>query len=207
MAWHHMCTKPLCEPMMTKVLAPLVSSSNDTARYHFEKVNPPITKKPMRYQLHSLSQYTSRVPNIMMTFFFHSSLVPWHQAIIWTHDDTIHMHHQSQLNQRNSIPDLSSLSELTHWGRVTHICVGKLTNIHSDNGLSPERRQAIIWTNVGILLIGHLGTNFSENLFIYENAIESVVCEMASILSRPQSVNAINLWRHSQYLYFIAAAH
>ena len=53
---------------------------------------------------------------------------------------------------------------LTHWGRVTHICVGKLTIIGSDNGLSPERRQVIIWTNAGILLIGPLGTNFSEIL-------------------------------------------
>ena len=51
---------------------------------------------------------------------------------------------------------------LTHWGRVTHICVCKLTIIGSDNGLSPERRQAIIWTNAGILLIGSLGTNFSD---------------------------------------------
>ena len=51
---------------------------------------------------------------------------------------------------------------LTHWGRVTHICVGKLTIIGSDNGLSPGRRQAIIWINAGILLIGPLGTNFSE---------------------------------------------
>ena len=51
---------------------------------------------------------------------------------------------------------------LTHWGRVTHICVGKLIIIGSDNGLSPERRQAIIWPNAGILLIGPLGTNFSE---------------------------------------------
>ena len=51
---------------------------------------------------------------------------------------------------------------LTHWGRVTHICVGKLTIIALDNGLSPERRQAIIWTNAGILVIGPLGTNFSE---------------------------------------------
>ena len=51
---------------------------------------------------------------------------------------------------------------LTHWGRVTHKCVGKLTSIGSDNGLSPERRQAIIWTNAGILLIGILGTYFSE---------------------------------------------
>ena len=47
---------------------------------------------------------------------------------------------------------------LTHWGRVTHICVGNLTIIGSDNDLSPSWRQAIIWTNAGILLIGLLGT-------------------------------------------------
>ena len=56
------------------------------------------------------------------------------------------------------------LHRLTHWGRVTHICVGKLTIIGSDNGLSPGRRQAIIWTNAGILLIGPVGTNFNEIL-------------------------------------------
>ena len=54
---------------------------------------------------------------------------------------------------------------LTHWARVTHICVSKLTNIDSDNGLSPGRRQAVIWTNVGILLIGSLGT-ISSDIFI-----------------------------------------
>ena len=53
---------------------------------------------------------------------------------------------------------------LTHWGRVMHICISKLTIIGSDNGLLPGRRQAIIWTNGGILLIGSLGTNFSEIL-------------------------------------------
>ena len=53
---------------------------------------------------------------------------------------------------------------LTHWSRVTHICVSKLTLVDSDNGLSPGRRQAIIWTNAGILLIGPLWTNFSEIL-------------------------------------------
>ena len=51
---------------------------------------------------------------------------------------------------------------LTHWGRVTHICVSELTTIGSDNGLSPERRQYIIWKNAGLLLIEPLGTNFSE---------------------------------------------
>ena len=53
---------------------------------------------------------------------------------------------------------------LTHWGRVTIIRVGKLTIIDSDNGLSPGRRQTIIKTNAGILLIETLGTNFSEIL-------------------------------------------
>ena len=45
-----------------------------------------------------------------------------------------------------------------------HICVSKLIIIGWDNGLSPGRRQAIISTNDGILLIGPLGTNFSEIL-------------------------------------------
>ena len=49
--------------------------------------------------------------------------------------------------------------EFTHWGPVMHICVSTLTITGSDNGLSPGRRQAIIWTNAGLLL-----TNFSENL-------------------------------------------
>ena len=58
--------------------------------------------------------------------------------------------------------DYCKIPMLTHWGRVTDICVGKLTIIGSDNGLSPGRRQAIIWTNAGILLILTLGTNFRE---------------------------------------------
>ena len=38
-----------------------------------------------------------------------------------------------------------------------YIWVNELTIIGSDNGLSPGRRQAIIWTDDGILLIGPLG--------------------------------------------------
>ena len=65
-----------------------------------------------------------------------------------------------------SVWTLAALNDslLTHWGRVMHICVSKLTSIVSDNGLSPGWRQAIIWTNAGILLIGPLGTNSSEIL-------------------------------------------
>ena len=51
---------------------------------------------------------------------------------------------------------------LTHWGRVTHICVSELTITGSDNGLSPGRRQAIIWNNAGLFLIEPLGTNVRE---------------------------------------------
>ena len=70
---------------------------------------------------------------------------------------------------------------LTHWDRVTHICVGKLTIIGSDNGLSPERRQAIIWTNAGILLIGPLGTNFSEILIeIQTFSLKKIRLKMSS---------------------------
>ena len=62
---------------------------------------------------------------------------------------------------------------LTHWGRVTHISVSNLTIIGLDNGLSPVRRQAIIWTNAGILLIGPLVTNFSEiSIEIYTFSIK-----------------------------------
>ena len=77
-------------------------------------------------------------------------------------------------------------NSLTHWGRVTHICVVKLTIIGSDNGLSPGRRQAIIWTNAGILSIGPLGTNFSEILIgIQTFSFKKMHFKMASAKWRP----------------------
>ena len=75
----------------------------------------------------------------------------------------------------------SAVPLLTHWGRVTHICAGKLTIIGSDNGLSPERRQAIIWTNAGMLLIGPLGTNFNEILIeIQTFSLKKIYLKMSS---------------------------
>ena len=70
---------------------------------------------------------------------------------------------------------------LTHWGRVTHICVGNLTTIGSDKSLSPGRRPAITWTNVGILLIGPLGTNFSGLVIeIHIFAFKKIYLKMSS---------------------------
>ena len=75
---------------------------------------------------------------------------------------------------------------LTHWGRVTHICVSKIIIIGTDNGLSPGRRQAIIWTNAGTLLIGPLGINFSEILIeILTFSFKKVRLAMSSAKQRP----------------------
>ena len=78
------------------------------------------------------------------------------------------------------------INVLTHWGRLMHICVGKPTIIGSNNGLSLDRRQAIIWTNAGILLIAPLRTNFSEILTrIQTFSFKKMHLKMASAKWRP----------------------
>ena len=92
-----------------------------------------------------------------------------------------------------------SVMNLTHLGRVMHLCVSKLPSIVSDNGLSPGRRQAIIWNNAGIVFIGPLGRNFSKILIkIHTFSLKKIHLKMSSatmsaILSWPQCVNE----RHS----------
>ena len=89
----------------------------------------------------------------------------------------------------------------SHWGRVTHICVVDLTIIGSDNGLSPGRRQAIIWTNAGILLIGPLGTNFSEILIeSHTFSFKKMHLKMSSAKWRPfcLGLNELMLVRNQQ---------
>ena len=94
---------------------------------------------------------------------------------------------------------------LTHWGRVTHICVSKLTSIDSDNGLAPCLRQAIIWINAGILLIGPQGTNFSEiliNILIF--SFTKMHLKMSPVKWRPSCLG-LNVLRDLN-LVMIAAA-
>ena len=96
---------------------------------------------------------------------------------------------------------LPTIFTLTHWGRVTHLCVSKLTSIASDNGLSPGRRQAIIWNNAGILLIGPLGTNFSEILIeILTFSFTKMRLKVSSAKRRPfclglNELNAASSWQ------------
>ena len=69
---------------------------------------------------------------------------------------------------------------------MTHIYESKLTSIGSDNGLSPGQHQAVIWTNAGMLLIGPLGTDFSEILNqIYAFSFKKMDSKMSSAKWRP----------------------
>ena len=69
---------------------------------------------------------------------------------------------------------------------MTHICVSKLNIIGSDNGLSPDRRQAIIWTKAGILFIEPLGTNFNEILIeILTFSFKKMRLKVSSAKRRP----------------------
>ena len=61
-----------------------------------------------------------------------------------------------------------------------------LTILGSDNRLAPGRRQAIIWTNDGILLIWPLGTNFNEILIeIHTFSFKKIHLKMSSGKWRP----------------------
>ena len=75
-----------------------------------------------------------------------------------------------------------------------HICVVNLTIIGSDNAWSaPSHYQNQCWNIVNSNFKNKFQWNFNLDsyIFIQENAIENVVCEMASILSQPQCVKII----------------
>ena len=82
---------------------------------------------------------------------------------------------------------------------MTLICVSKLTTIGSYNGLAPGRRQAIIWTNAG-MLIGPLGSNFSEILVeILTFSFKQMQLKVSSAKWRPfcLCLNGLNIENYS----------
>ena len=64
---------------------------------------------------------------------------------------------------------------LTHWCRWRIYASLNWVTFGSDNGLSPIRRHAIIWTNEGMSLIGLLGTNFNEILIKIQTFIDQCI--------------------------------
>ena len=84
---------------------------------------------------------------------------------------------------------------------MTHICVSRITNIGSDNGLSPGRCQAIIWTNAEILLIEPFGTNFNEIFMaIHTFSFKKMHLNMSSGKWRPFCLSLNVLIWESPYL-------
>ena len=83
----------------------------------------------------------------------------------------------------------SLANSLTHWGRVTHIYVSKLTIIGSDNYLN-QCCDIVNWT-----LRNKPQWNLNRNLYIFiqTNASGNVVWEMAAIFDRPQCVKKFTL--------------
>ena len=168
MAWHQTGGMPLPEPMMTRIfpqglnelthcglVTPYGNTDWDNLWLGYIGLLPDGIMAPRHY----LNQCWLIISEILC----HSTegnirgivqdISPW---LIWI----------LKIIDLKLEPHLTGASKLTHWGQVqvTHICVSKLTIIGSDNSVSHGRHQAIIWTNEGILLIGPLGTNFSEIL-------------------------------------------
>ena len=90
----------------------------------------------------------------------------------------------SYLHNRNSYT--GKMASLSHWGQVMHICIGNLTIIGSDKGLSPARHQC--WLIVNWTLGNKFLLNFHQNtmIFIQENTLKNGIWKMASILCWPQ---------------------
>ena len=97
-----------------------------------------------------------------------------------------------------------------HKNAVPSICVAlnnasvTWASIGSGNGLSPVRRQAIAWTNAGLLSISLLGTNFSEirlgilSFSFKETHLKLSSAKMSAILSRKRGVKTKwCTWHHS----------
>ena len=110
------------------------------------------------------------------------------QATTWTNVDPYLYGHMTPLCP----------NELTRRGQMTHICVRKLTNIGSDDGLSPGRCQAIIWTSTANIVYWTLRNKLQWNLnrnsyiFIQENAFENVVHLISASmcqLNKPDSID------------------
>ena len=79
-----------------------------------------------------------------------------------------------------------------------------------DNGLSPGRGQAIIWTSAGILLIGSLGTNLNEILIeMHIFSFKEIHLKMLSEKCRPfclcfNVLREVSVWSLLQLSHYSA---
>ena len=118
------------------------------------------------------------------------------QVMAWCYQALSHYLNQCWPRYWHTIWHHLCHNELTHWGRVMHICVGKLIITGSDNGLSPDQRKAIISANAGLLSIGPLRTYFSENsIKIQQFSLKKMHMKMSSVTWCPSclGLNVLNI--------------
>ena len=150
------------------------------------------------------------------------------QTIVWTKDSLVYRHIQMfqgiielmPINPFNFLtylnsslcflcPNITFNSSPPSAAYMRHYWV----SIGSSNGLLSVQRQAITWTNAGLLSIGHLGTNFSEiqieiQKFSFMKMISKhVVCDMAAIFARRRLVNTWDGCRTNMATYGRSQTH
>ena len=108
-------------------------------------------------------RFSMRTPTIQV-YKLYQNMMWWVRCTRYLLTDNFPISSKLWSSYFQSTEGISVVLGLTYWGRLTHICISKLTIIGSDNGLSSDRHQAIIWTNTGIWLIRTIGTNFSDIL-------------------------------------------
>ena len=173
--WHLIGWQPTCQPTWSHVRKPLLTNMN-----FFCNRGP---SEILTLWWHSLWELWSSHHGILVHLSM-SMLIRVTNFTIWVGFVCIVILHVDKFmcDKQSTF----TIRMLTRWGRVTHICVRKLTIIGSDNGLPPGRRQAIIWTNARILLIGPLGTNFSELLIeIHTFSFKKMHLKISSAKWRP----------------------
>ena len=83
---------------------------------------------------------------------------------------------------------------------MAHICVNELNSIASENGLSPVRRQAIIWTNAGVLIMRPSWSDFNEILIeVHTFSFKKIHLKMSSVKWRPFSLGLNVSTQHRKF--------
>ena len=102
----------------------------------------------------SWKQFPGKIPSMGNQWYMMFMPTKWHiytcNIILTTRYNEVHIHNEVHIRLK------LIEAERRIYASVNYAIIGP------DNALSPDRRQAIIRTNAGILLIGPLGTNFSE---------------------------------------------
>ena len=120
----------------------------------------------------------------------------WQRKLSYVNVYQLYQIHAKELTLQNHVCKhmrirLSVTTSLTHWGRMKHTCVSKLTFIGSDNDLSHDRCQSHYpnqWSNAAILLIGPLRSNCSEILIeIHIFSLKKMHLKISSVKCGPLS--------------------